>query len=59
MKVCILYYFEMGKLNLSLDFKKFEVFDPLTQKTYPGDSASEKFPQKVKFDKSVKIFKFS
>ena len=59
MKVCIFYHFEIRNSKLSLDFKRFEVFDPLTQKTYPAESVLEKFQSNVKFDESVKIFKFS
>ena len=59
MKVFIFYHFEMRYLKMSLDLKKFEVFDSLSQKTYPGDSASEKFPQKMKFDKNINMVKFS
>ena len=58
MKVCIFYHFEMGNTNLSLDFKKLDILDPFTPNTYPGDSALEKFPQKLKIEEYVKIFKF-
>ena len=58
MKGDILYRFEFLNSKQSLHFKKFEVLDPFTPKTYPGDFALGKFPQQVIFDENVKIFKF-
>ena len=54
-----MYHFEIGDSKLSLNSKKCDVLDPFTQKTYPGDSALGKFPQKVKFDETVKMVKFT